>query len=123
MPKTERECNVCGFRCFTSHDYPCLSYTVTPCAGTMCWIITPLPGKRVSGVLYRDKESIVSDPIFFIKGSSGKNVALDSEGIWDIDEDFLDHTWSLKEWKAQYGKLPCKGSKQAVIIELVSNGK
>ena len=99
----EKQCNMCGNAYFSKETHPCPR---PGCTGTMCRVITPLPGKRVSGVLYRDIEC--------------------SDNIWLYDEiggATHSRTWNTKEWKAQYGKLPRKGSKSMVIIELVSNGK
>ncbi len=118
----ERECNVCGCRCFARLDFPCLSPTVVPCSGTMCRVITPLPGKRVSGVLIRDKNPVRCTPEISLVTGGLEGITLD-DGIWIFyKEGAILHEWTAKEWKEQYGKLPRKGSKQAVIIEL-TNGK
>lgn len=121
--KTERECNVCGYRCYASQHCPC---PTGGCSGIMCAIITPLPGKRVSGVLCRDKTraGYHNHEIRLILGVSLTDITLLSCGTWKWPYGKITYRhWTTEQWRAQYGKLPRKGSKQMVIIELTSNGE
>ncbi len=112
--RTERECNTCGRRCFAQINYPCIE-----CGGTFCTVITPLPGKRVSGVLCRDKIDTGLHRIELILGASLTDMELSPGGVWKWPFNiFVYHLWTVKQWKTQYGKLPRKGSKSMVIIEL-----
>lgn len=118
---TTKECSMCGRRYFSSGNCPCAN---EGCTGTMCRIITPLPGKRVSGVLCRDRNSNSYHTVNFIPQLPLMNAEQTSSGMWKwpVIHSSPYHHWTIKEWKAQYGKLPRKGSKQMVIIEL-TDGK
>ena len=124
--RIEKACDTCGYRCFANcRTLICPGAPHAPnCKGTLCSVITPLPGKRVSGVLCRDNEITEYDDIVFFPGESLENARLNSCDIWITKTDTEDDvsTWTLDEWKNQYGKLPRKGSKQMVIIEL-TDGK
>ncbi len=119
----ERECNVCGRRCFAGLGTLC---NINNCGGTFCSVITPLPGKRVSGVLVRDGGPVTNiDDIAFFPDVLLSDVETNMQGDWVVNHGFegSDRSWTVKQWKKQYGKLPRKGTKQLVIIELVPNGK
>ena len=126
----ERECNVCGCRVFTPVNSPCPHYCVVKgkCPGVMCSIITPLPGKRVSGVLCRDKGLVTEwDDIVFFPGLSLNDIEINRRNVWGLPKrlynvEWKNRVWTTEEWKARYGKLPRKGSKSMVIIEL-TDGK
>ena len=109
----ERECNVCGRRCFISSG-PCAN---EGCTGTMCQVIIPLPSKRVSGVLCRDKTSGSIHEICFVLRVSLTDITLTGSGSWRWPfKETTYRQWTLEEWKNEYGKLPRKGSKSMVII-------
>ena len=111
----EKTCNKCGTKYFTRQSRTC-----PDCDGTMCTIITPVPGKRVSGVLCRDgKTERMNDEICFFPNASLSDVILGGDR-WLCNTVNIFSSWSREQWKEQYGKLPRKGSKQAVIIELTS---
>lgn len=116
--KTERECNKCGRKCFAQVNYPCVE-----CGGIFCLIVIPLPGKRVSGVLVRDriKHTSIFHEIHLMTGVFLSDMNFLNCGRWQLIRTPL-RGWTVEKWKEQYGKLPRKGSKQMVIIELVSNG-
>ena len=97
-----RVCNKCDMTYFAKNGAVC-----PDCGGTMCVVITPVSGGRLSGRLYRkwaDREDDL-DICFQPDPSEGRRQ-------WN-------RYWSKKKWKEQYGKLPRKGSKIAVILELV----
>ncbi|MCK5602732.1 hypothetical protein KAR91_12705 [Candidatus Pacearchaeota archaeon] len=124
--RVEKACNTCGYRCFANcKTLVCPGAPHAPnCEGTLCHVITPLPGKRVSGVLCRDKIAGHNSQIeiLFLPGASLSDITLYS-GIWRVSGEDARRTWTVKRWKEQYSTLPRKGSKQMVIIELTSNGK
>ena len=112
----EKQCNVCGNAYFAFGNHPCPR---PRCTGTMCRVITPLPGKRVSGVLCRDKTDSSYYGIWFILGGSLVDLTMLSTGIWKWSFGTTTYRqWTKEQWKNQYGKLPRKGSKSMVIIEL-----
>lgn len=123
--RTEKACNICGYRCFANcKTLVCPGAPHAPnCKGNLCSVITPLPGKRVSGVLVRDrKQADHLEEISLLTGPLD-DLTLD-EGVWTFwGEGTILCEWTVIQWKEQYGKLPRKGSRQMVIIELVSNGK
>ena len=114
----ERECNVCGNRFFASKNTHC---PTALCTGMMHRIVTPVPGKRVSGVLCRNPETNNAYDIMFVINASLSDVFRNSNrgNIWDhIYDEFNSREWTKEEWQKQYGKLPRKGSKDIVILEL-----
>ncbi len=124
--RVEKACDTCGYRCFAKYGtIVCPGAPHAPdCKGTLCAIVTPLPGKRVSGVLVRDriKHTSIFHEIHFLPNARLSNMNLLNCGRWQLDFSGH-HGWTTKQWKEQYGKLPRKGSKSMIIIELVSNGK
>ena len=102
--KTIRTCNECGAEFYAAKSVPC----PLTCNGTMCLVVRPKPGKRLSGTLYREK------------------LPLPLKGAWEIGFDphknryntFLRRHWTKEQWQEQYGKLPRKGLIQTVILEL-----
>jgi len=88
--------------------------------GVLCRVITLKPIKRVVGTLYRDKISGGYGEIAFVPDPLIWSL---HEGVWDGAEDIngvsVSYLWAREEWQAIYGKLPRKGSKERVIIELV----
>ena len=112
--KVSRVCNVCGCRCFAPSNCPCPQ---EGCHGIMCQVIPAVPGKRLAGFLYRDK----SNPHGFKNHYEVTFSPMDVDpmtmicGVWT---GLSVECWSAAEWKEQYGKLPRKGSKTAVILEL-----
>lgn len=105
----EKECNVCGQGFFASGIYSC---PTRKCTGTMCTVITPLPGKRVSGVLCRDKKHVKDlKEICLACNQPLVQLKLGVEGTWGLTTGHAEHSWTIREWKEQYGKLPRKGSK------------
>ncbi len=126
--RAEKACDTCGYRCFANcKDLVCPGAPHAPdCKGNLCTVITPLPGKRVSGVLCRDKDCHLPNPILFVTNISREDIMLDLDGVWFwpySPKGEAIRKWSVTQWKEQYGKLPRKGSKSMVIIELISNGK
>lgn len=113
----KRVCNKCGWE-YTAPDsmkgVPCLASD--QCDGTMCRVIEHEPLRQVAGVLCRDNDT--KSIIIFIPGISLIDVTLDPFGMWEITITAPNTEWTKEQWKAQYGKLPRKGSKEAVIIEL-----
>ena len=93
-----RVCNKCGAEFFVKPNTPCPE---ADCTGTMCLVVTPVVGKQLAGWLYRGKVEICFVPF------ACEQLTL-SQG----------HYWTAKEWQQTYGKLPRKGSKTAVILEI-----
>lgn len=111
-----RDCNVCGFRCFAPVNCRCPAYG---CHGIMCQVVTPVPGKRLVGYLYRDKPRYPklyhsSSEVMFVADSESDPPNKKIDGVWIGWSTFA---WSAEEWQEQYGKLPRKGSKTAIILE------
>ena len=109
----ERGCPSCGHRAYAPANCSCPTL-----AGTMCSVVTPLPGKRVSGVLCRDRDA--DGDICFFPGVALRDVKCNSpSGLWDAPIGVtLIQLWRVKKWIEQYGKLPRKGSKEMVLLEL-----
>ena len=123
--RVEKACDTCGYRCFANcRTIVCPGAPHAPdCKGTLCSVITPLPGKRVSGVLVRDGGGSSSrHDINFIPQLSLVDAEKTSSGMWKwpVTHCHPYHYWTPEQWKEQYGKLPRKGSKCMVIIELIS---
>ena len=107
--KVSRICNVCGFRSFAPVNCRCPE---DGCHGIMCQVVTPVPGKRLAGYLYRDKITGSFEVCF--NPSFTKSMIRIGE-CWTGYPQF---SWSAEEWQERYGKLPRKGSKTAIILEL-----
>lgn len=117
---TERICNVCGYRAFASRNCPCpRGCTGIHCDGILCRVVTPVAGKRLSGILYRDKLTDHPSCREITLVVDGFNPLVLINGIWTGR---IDLSWSREKWQKEYGKLPRKGSKEAVILEL-TNGQ
>ena len=86
----------------------------------MCREVKRLPGKRVSGVLCRDKVNTGVAIIFLGGATLTDHLELFRDGTWtgDAIESCDFYSWTLEQWKNQYGKLPRKGSKESVINRL-----
>lgn len=114
----EKECNTCGARFYARRNVLCKPYT-HKCTGIMCRVVVPIAGKRLSGVLCRDKTSCPTEKeIIFITNGLLEDVFMYKDGVWDYGRIGDCHEWTTEQWKEQYGKLPRKGSKEAVILEL-----
>lgn len=113
--KLTKQCNKCGFAGFYK------KYAQCPlCSGTMCTVITKVSGNLVTGVLCRDKVPKYADGIeiiFLPHRDTLDDAYLNTLGLW-YTEGCISEVWSAKEWKEQYGKLPRKGSKELVMLEL-----
>lgn len=110
-----RTCDKCGEDGYADRGAVC-----PECSGTLCRVVIPKPNARMVGWLCRDKSDDDRYPIAFVED----NGTLDDwkihiEGHWDGYSGGIVESWTRKEWQATYGKLPRKGSKERVIIELV----
>jgi len=108
----ERVCNKCGSQFFAKRNAVCPG-----CSGTMCRSVRlPLHNQTV-GILCRDRHSS-NDEITLFKHGSLTNTKMRTGGTWYNDDDNDFQVWTAKQWQRRYGKLPQKGSKEAVILEM-----
>ena len=115
--RVERVCNRCGVRFYAPRNYHCPDFN---CTGIMSTIIIPITNKRPSGVLCRDSRSRNSLPgIIFVQDASLSDMER-ANGIWRLPSDAAGkcRSWTKEQWQEQYGKLPRKGSKEAILLEL-----
>ncbi|KKM07111.1 hypothetical protein LCGC14_1737210 [marine sediment metagenome] len=112
-PLVERTCPTCGNVGYAGRNCPCAI-----CSGMMHRVVTLIPSKRVSGVLCRDGKSLGYSrvEIFFVYDVSLTDVRWGcDQWLWDAPKW---KSWTREQWREQYGKLPRKGSKEMVLLEL-----
>lgn len=113
----ERTCDTCGGRCFAAKNAICpLCLT-----GILRRVVVPLPKKRLAGVLCRDDTEI--GLIRFFLDTRLTNVFLSTASrVWNrLYGSQRPRNWTVEDWTEQYGTLPRKGTKEAVILELTND--
>jgi len=112
----ERKCSKCEMAFFTRRKNS--RCPVSGCTGIMCAIIRPIPGEYVSGVLCRDRTAMFKSEVTFFPNTRLDNIILDSDGVWISGTFNSLNCWTKEQWKEQYGRLPRKGSKEMILLEL-----
>lgn len=109
----ERECPNCKYTAWAAKGAKCpLCHKAI-----MAKVIRFKIYRRIVGVLCRDKSKF-NCYICFMENLSS-DLKLDEGGHWYANSavEYVS-CWNAKEWQQKYGKLPRKGSKEIVILEL-----